>query len=699
MTCTNCAASIKRFLERKGMEEVVVDFASDSVYFEMVENDEALDKVKAGIHKLGFEVLENEDETSQKWWTLERKVWISAVFTLPLLMGHILMAIHFNSTLTVWLAKTHWMQLVLCLPVFLIGIAHFGRSAWSSTKTGVPNMDVLIFLGSTAAFIYSLVGLFMNEANYIFFETSATIITLVLVGNLLEKRAVSRTTAAVEELARLQPRKANRIKTDGSIETVDLQMVHVGDVLQINEGDSIPTDGSIEYGEVLVDESMLTGESLPVLRRVGEGVVGGSIVVNGNCQFRVNATGKKAVLGQIIELVKKAQLEKPGLQRLADRISAVFVPVVVGLALLTFILAYFVFQISLTQAIMNSIAVLVISCPCALGLATPTAVTVGVGLLAKAGVLVKGAQTMETFENIKRFVFDKTGTLTTGDFAVKKVNYHHQDKEWVNALIYQLEKHSNHPIARSLIKSLGNNGSQLLLENIEEIRGVGVRGRMLDSGLEVGLGSSAIAPEVTSGLSHDLYLTSDKQLLATVDIADEIRSDAAEMVRYLNNNHLETVLLSGDREQKTAEVARNLGIDIYFAGHRPEDKLKKITELSNDKPTAMIGDGINDAPALARADLGISISGGTKVAIQSAQIILLNGKLSQLPKAIEISKKTVRTIKQNLFWAFAYNVVAIPIAAVGLLNPMWAAFFMAFSDIVVIGNSLLLYWKNKPSLQ
>lgn len=692
MDCNNCAASINRFLERKGLEDVYVNFSTKEVRFRLGASGMTLEGVKQGIDKLGYEVV-NEDEPAKSRWTLERKLLVSAVFTLPLLLHHLLMV----AGLPIPVLDNPWIQLLVCLTPFTIGFLHFGRSALSSLRGGVPNMDVLIFIGSTAAFVYSLIGTLTEEPNYIFYETSATIITLVLLGNWLEQRAVRQTTTAIRDLAGLQPQRARRIMPSGTIVSVDREEIRPGYMLQVNEGDKVPADGLIRSGSGTVDESLLTGESDPVARAEGERVVGGSLLLQGNLQLEVTAIGKDAVLGQMIELVKTAQQDKPSIQRLADRISAVFVPVVLVIALLTLLLGHFAFGLVFQQALMNAIAVLVISCPCAMGLATPTAVMVGVGRLARNGVLVKGGQTLEQFAGIRRMVFDKTGTLTTGAFQLVNLDYHTPDKARVHALIYQLERHSSHPIARSLMKAMESrlNGVDLGELKVEEVKGEGLRATDAE-GNRYRIGSSARSGE---GGQAQVTLWQNDQALATLSLSDALKPQARPLIQYLGEQGIESYILSGDRQSKTEAVARELGIDRVYAEQKPDQKLRVIEKLSAEAPTAMVGDGINDAASLARASVGVSLSDASEVAIQSAQIVLLNGRLDHLQTAYALSKQTVLTIKQNLFWAFAYNVVAIPIAAVGLLNPMWGALFMAFSDVVVIGNSIRLKFKAIPGVR
>lgn len=688
MDCSNCANSIARFLERKGVEEVFVSFQTKEVRFRRNDDLLPLPEAVQGIQRLGYTVV--DDGQPKPFWNLERRLLLSAIFTSPLLLAHLLMAVGLHAA---WM-HNGWVQLALTVPVFLVGGLHFVRSAVSSLRSGVPNMDVLIAVGSTAALVYSLVGLLLRQPDYYFFETAASIITLVLLGNWLEHRAVAQTTTAIAELTSLQAPVARKWTPSGALVSLPVDQVRAGDVLQVYEGDKIPADGRVLEGAGQVDESMLTGESLAVDKRTGDSVIGACVLVGGNLRIEVSAAGRDTVLSRMIELVKTAQQDKPPIQRLADRISAVFVPVVLLISLATLLLAYWVFGLGFQQALLNAIAVLVISCPCAMGLATPTAVMVGVGRLARQGVLIKGGQTIEIFSRIRRFVFDKTGTLTNGNFDVRNVNYLGNNQQEVNAVLYAMEGHSNHPIAHSLLKwlSLQPKEGGVSLREIREDKGVGLSatdgmGRIYQ------LGSARILPKGMVVPSGQVYLLRDGELLAVVELMDELKEEAAQVIGYLHKHGLETVVLSGDTVDKTRDVAQALSIDKFYGAQLPEDKLSQISALSGEKPTAMVGDGVNDAPALARATLGVSLSNASQAAIESAQVVLLNGRLDALPKAIGIARATVLTIKQNLFWAFIYNIVAIPVAAMGYLNPMWGALFMAFSDVVVIGNSIRLKYK------
>ncbi len=694
MDCANCAASITRFLERKGLEDVYVNFQTREVRYQPQKDGLDEEAVKAGIRKLGYTVV--EPEQPEPWWTLEKKLLISAIFALPLLLHHLLLMIGVD----IPLLDNYWVQMIICLPPFLIGVTHFGGSALRSLRGGVPNMDVLIFVGSTAAFGYSLVGTFLDASQYIFYETAATIITLVLVGNWLEKRAVTQTTSAIQDLSKLQVEKARRIMPSGTIIEVDREEIQIGYHLQVNEGDRIPADGHIISGDVQIDESMITGESEPVLRSGGDAVIGASVVVSGHLRMEVDRLGKDSLLGQMIELVKTAQQDKPDIQRLADKISAIFVPVVLSIALVTFLVGWLAAGLAAQQAAMNAIAVLVISCPCAMGLATPTAVMVGVGRLARLGVLIKGGQTVETLADIRSMVFDKTGTLTHGQLSLARIDYLTSDEVRTDAIVYHLEKHSSHPIAKSLVSSLENrvngyhpDGYDWTDMEVREEKGRGVVGQLPD-GTTWKLGSARFHEQLTLDQpSSDLYLSENDHLLARIHLSDELKPEAEAALRDLRRQGIKTIILSGDRQEKTAAIAERVGVDTYYAEQLPEAKLARIESLASEGMVAMVGDGINDAPALAKATLGISLSNASQVAIQSARVVLLNGQLDKLPRAMAVARHTVLTIRQNLFWAFAYNVVAIPVAAFGFLNPMWGALFMAFSDVVVIGNSVRLKHK------
>lgn len=701
MDCTACALGITKTLQKKGLENVFVDFSTGEASF-LLDDKSKLPTIIKSIDDLGYKVVDSKylEENEGKMSAIEKRFYFTLPFTIILFFGHMLLPHDF-------ILNHPFIQLAMCLPVFVTGIIQFGKSAWGSLKTGVPNMDVLIFIGSTSAFIYSIIGIWMHFGthevhNYLFFETAATIITLVLLGNVFEHRSVRQTTTAIRELSAIQVTKAKMISLQMGKEViteVDYKNIHVGALLQVNSGDKIPVDGEIISGDASIDESMITGESLPVEKSIANKVIGGTILVTGNIRMRAEKVGDQTLLAKIIELVKKAQQAKPNIQKLGDKISAIFVPIVLGISILTFCVNYFFvdFGISidpLQESIMRSIAVLVISCPCAMGLATPTAVMVGIGRAAKRGILIKGGSTLEEFAKIKNIVFDKTGTLTTGDFKIKKIElFEGVSESEVKEILFILEQHSSHPIAKSIITELSGTGATKKFINIREEKGLGITATdELNNTYQVG--SYKIAAQISSNVTHNIYVLKNNLLIATIDIEDVIKLNAMETITELQGQGITTIMLSGDNRKKCEDLAKKINIAKVFSEQSPSQKLEVIEQLTKSAPTAMVGDGINDAPALSKATVGISLSNATQVAIQTAQIILLNNNdLSMLTEAHLISKHTLITIKQNLFWAFFYNIVAIPVAAMGFLSPTIGALTMAFSDVIVIGNSIRLKTK------
>jgi len=686
MTCTNCALGIEKYLQKQGLEDVHVNFSTAEAVFRNAA-DRNLKKIEKGIEKLGYKVV--DDASEEKGLNF---LEIKLLFTLPF-TGLLLAAMFIGAS---WLHNP-WLQLLLAIPVYLTGLQQFARSAYNSIKTGIPNMDVLVTLGSTAAFFYSLTGTLLELGPaYQYYETAASIITLILMGNVIEHRSVRQTTSALRELSHLQPDRARKINAESKqFEWVDTKTIQNGDLIQLLTGDRVPVDGKLIEGEGLINESMITGESLPVEKHTGKesSLIGGTLVENGSMIMQTTAIGADTTLAGIIRLVKEAQQHKPPIQRLADRVSAIFVPAVVLITIITFLLSWLVFSIGLQASFMHSVAVLVIACPCAMGLATPTAVMVGVGRAAKNGILIKGGATIEKLHRVKQVVFDKTGTLTTGNFKVGKPFLFSQATENTLSLWAALESHSNHPLAQAIGKAFGNK-KNYDFSHVETLKGLGLKG--LYQGKTYYAGSARFAVQklhLTEAPEADVIFFDDQELLASVMMEDEIKPGVAKAVAALHKQHIKTILLSGDRKKKCNQIAEQSGIDQVFAEQLPDQKLEVIKRLSSEMPTAMIGDGINDAPALSAADLGISFGQASQVAIQSADVILLKDDMQVLTNAFGLGKKTVSTIKQNLFWAFFYNVIAIPVAAIGLLNPMLAALSMAFSDVFVVGNSIRLRFK------
>jgi len=683
MTCNNCATGISKHLERNKIDEVSVNFSLGEVSCSTNKKN-TQQKIISIIEDIGYKV-KKENQKENKYQKVEILFFISLLFTVPL-FSHMFLDqsnILYNPLV----------QLILCIPVYIIGIIYFGKSAFGSLKIGVPNMDVLIFIGCSAAFFYSIYGwwLFYGTdlvGQYLFFETSATIITLVLLGNVLEHRSVKQTTTALKELSEIQNIIAKKVVGDKIIE-IKFEDIKVGDILIINNGDIIPIDGKIIWGNCTVDESMITGESLPTNKEISSEVIGGTIINSGNVKIEVVNVGDNTILSQIIDLVKNAQKDQPEIQKLGDKVSSIFVPIVLIISISTFFISHFFFNISSIDAFLRSVAVLVISCPCAMGLATPTAIMVGIGRAAKNGILIKGGQTLEKMASIKNIAFDKTGTITTGDFKINNFNVIEGDVKEIKNIVYNIEKYSSHPIAKSLIKELDQYSKEIDLNNINEENGLGITAHHNDNQYFIGRNISGEKYK-----KHDVYITKNNILIATINLVDEIKSGTHQVIKDLKNSGYSTILISGDSKEKCNLVNKELSFNSLFSEQLPKSKLDKIEELNNKNATMMLGDGINDAPALAKATLGVSLGNASQIAIQSSEIILLNNNnLKQLPKALQIGKHTLLTIKQNLFWAFSYNIIAIPIACCGYLNPMWAALFMAFSDVIVIGNSIRLKFK------
>ena len=695
MDCTNCALTINRYLQKEGMQSVKVNFIGGDVSFETdgSKTNEALTK---GIANLGYKVVDESIATPiqnskfkiQNFFSNHLQRFLFCLpFTLVLMLHMLPWHIHF--------LMNPWIQMAICIPVYVVGMGYFGVSAFKSLRGGIPNMNVLIAIGATAAFVYSLIGSIGNLGmDYVFYETTATIITLVFLGEWIEHKSVATTQKELNKLAANQKVMANMIAFDEEhkelIFPVENTALHVGDLILIKTGEQVPIDCKILWGDVHVNEALLTGESKPIFKTKKDALIGGSIINDGTVKAQVTAVGKDTVLSNILMLVKQAQGEKPPIQELADKISAIFVPAVLAIAVLTFLINYFAFDISSTNSLMRSIAVLVISCPCAMGLATPAAIAVGLGRAAKNGILFRNAKSLELFKSIKTVLFDKTGTLTKGQMSVSKFQTS-IDEILFKQIIFSLEKYSNHPIAKAITTDWKIN-NPINWKKIEEIKGLGMKAEDAEGNVYQ-LGAYKIASTLTEDLSRTAYLLQNEKLIGWFDVEDEIRSEAKEVISYLHKKNIQTILLSGDSLERTKKIADSLGIDKVYAEKTPEEKLKIVGELNSQSPVAMVGDGINDAPALAKATIGISMSDATQLAVQSAQVVLMNKGIQHLPLALGLGKHTFKTIKGNLFWAFIYNIVAIPIAAVGLLQPGFAALAMGFSDVVLAINSIWLKFK------
>lgn len=693
MDCNTCALNIHKYLEKKGAVNVKVNFATGDVSFDRHLTLEE-EHLANGINGLGYKVTgqHSKDSSGKKPFlsTHLQRFWFCFPFT-AILMLHMIPALHIH-----WLMN-HWVQMALTIPVYLVGMSYFGKSAYHSIRNRMPNMNVLIAIGATAAFVYSLYGSLTGQAEqYMFYETAATIITLVFLGNYMEETSIGSTQRELNKLAKSQKVMANMIAFDDEhkeqIFPVENTQLRVGDLVLVRNGEQVPIDCKILWGDAHVSEAIITGESLPVHKKAKDKLIGGSVLTDGTVKAQVTATGDDTVLSGILNMVKQAQSEKPPVQLLADKISAVFIPVVLGIALVTFVVSWILLN-EFTEALMRSIAVMVIACPCAMGLATPAAIAVGLGRAARTGILFRNATSLETFKDIKQVVFDKTGTLTTGLFTLGEwqITDPSVTTEEFKRIVFSLEKYSNHPIARCISENWKIK-NPLPWVKIEEVKGRGMQATDQE-GNQFTAGSYRTAEGLIKEENHNVYILRNGALLGWIDVKDEVRPEAKAVIDYLHKKNIRTILLSGDRMEKCKQLAFKLGIDTVIAEQTPEQKLLKIAELSEKTPTAMVGDGINDAPALAKATIGISMNEASQIAVQSAQVVLMNHGLKNLPAALGLGKHTYLTIKQNLFWAFAYNIVAIPVAAFGFLTPTFGALVMGMSDVVLAVNSIRLFFK------
>lgn len=693
MDCSSCAVSIEKKLNERGLKNVSVSFPNAEAVFTN-DSNLSLSSIVTDIESLGYKVILDQNKGNKVWYqTTAGRFYLTLPFS-AVLMLHMVFPDSFLGN--------HWIQLFLCLPVFIIGWISFGKSSIASTLNGTPNMDVLILLGSSAAFVYSLLGMLLMPHSHqmLFFETTSTIITLVLLGNLIEQNTVQQTTTAIKDLAQLQPQTAQKVFLflgEEKTESINFKEIKPGDILLVNTGDKIPADGEIIWGQGTVNESMITGETMPVERITRGKVLAGTILEQGTFKMRVTKSNEDSALAHIIALVKEAQRNKPEIQKLGDKVSNIFVPSVVIISIITFLITYFVIEKSFATSLINAIAVLVISCPCAMGLATPTAVMAGLGRASKNGMLIKGATTMETLSKAKIIFFDKTGTLTKGNFVIENLKIQGLlSMQEVKDIIFSIESHSSHPIAKALCHNLKHETKAKKFTEIIEHKGLGLEAKD-ELGNSYLLGSKSLLHDHNIEIEEnnfDIYLCVNGKQNAAFKIADEVKEDANLLIQKLKALNFEVVMLSGDKKEKCASVAAALGIQKVFSEQLPAQKLEILRNYGSQQTTVMVGDGINDAPALSAAHVGISLSSASEAAINAAQIVLIKPhQMMDVFEVIKLSKATMQTIKQNLFWAFLYNIIAIPIAAAGFLSPMIGALSMAFSDVIVVGNSIRLKFR------
>lgn len=707
MTCANCSARVEKELKATdGVVEANVNLATEKATVSFEQGITADDLIKR-VENIGYGAILFDEAHKQKiveekqryLAKMKRDLIISGILTLPLMAAMIAMLLGSHAG---WVHFLHRpvVQLILVTPVqFWIG-RRFYSGAYHALKTKAPNMDVLVAMGTTAAYVLSVYNGFFNAHNSdLYFESSGMIITLILLGKYLEQKAKTKTSDAIKQLMALQAKTATVLRKGEELK-IPIENVLVGDLLLVRPGEQIPVDGVIKSGQTTLDESMLTGESLPVDKSVDAQVFGGTLNTTGSIQLLATQVGSMTVLSRIIRMVEDAQGEKAPIQQIADRISGIFVPTVLVIAAITFVVTGFVLG-NWETAIVHSVSVLVIACPCALGLATPTAIMVGTGLGAKNGILIKGGGALEKTAHLTTVVLDKTGTITVGKPVV--ADFFTEDEDALTILT-SIENYSEHPLAKAIVNYGKERTNLKPVTDFESLTGRGVTGKV--DGKTYYVGSKRSVTE--RGLTIDnlaevtqleaegktvMFLSDEKNILASISVTDQIKDSSKQAIANLQSQGLTVKMLTGDNLQTAHYIGEQVGLtekDI-IAEVLPEDKADVVRDLQQKAETVgMVGDGINDAPALALADIGIAMGSGADIAMETADITLMNSDLVSVSKSIKLSKVTLNKIKQNLFWAFLYNVIGIPFAAFGFLNPIIAGAAMAFSSVSVLLNSLSL---------
>ncbi len=719
MTCASCVAHVEKgIINVDGIDMATVNLATEKATVSYDPSEVDIDYILSAVSDAGYRAsvyTGENDESELKRIQIEKKLKnqliLSSVLSFPLIMA--MFAGLFKIEGLMFLHNP-FLQLILATPVqFYIGY-RFYKSAYKTIKSGSPGMDVLVALGTSSAYLFSIFNGFIAErlgveSSGLYFEASAVIITLVLLGKYLEMRAKGKTAEAIKKLMGLQPKNAS-VERDGEVVVIPISDVLPGDIVHVKPGERIPVDGQIVSGSTSVDESMITGESMPVEKLVGDSLVGGTMNSYGSVRYKATHVGKDSVLARIISVVEEAQGSKAPIQKLADKVAAVFVPVVLVIALVTFLIWWLIMG-SLTSAVVSAVAVLVIACPCALGLATPTAIMVGTGIGASRGILIRNGEVLQLAGKLDTVVLDKTGTITMGKPELQEiVTFSDFTEDEVLQIAASLENNSEHPLAAAIVNA-AEKKEILLIDNSEfkAIPGKGIKGKIEGKTYLLGTedfmvtneivieelvaGKASLESEGRTVMILSVKLENNKKSypIGLIAVADSIKEHSAEGVKLLKDLDLSVFMITGDNYRTAKSIAHTAGIENILAEVMPEGKAEEVRKLQEaGRVVAMVGDGVNDAPALALADIGIAMGEGSDIAMESADVTLMRGDLREISAAILISRKTMGKIKQNLFWAFFYNTVGIPFAALGFLNPIIAGAAMAFSSVSVVSNSLSL---------
>jgi Cu+-exporting ATPase len=722
MSCASCVLRVEKALKKvEGVRAATVNLATEQTTITFDPERVTLARLSQAVADAGYSLgkpigKDTPEDGGERYQAglrrLKTELAVSVSLTLPVMVISMLsMTSWFHSVFPLGMREINILLLLLTTPVLLFSGRRFFAGFWKTARRATADMNTLVAVGTGAAYIYSAAAVLFPgwlkgaaEGGSVYFDTAATIITLILVGKYLEARAKRRASDAIRSLLRLQPPTA-RVIRDGNESDIPVSQVALDDIVVVRPGERIPVDGLVDFGSTTVDESMVTGESLPVEKSPGDRLVGGTVNRNGSVTLRATAVGAHTLLAQIVKLVEEAQGSKAPIQTLADRIASVFVPFVIGLALLTLVGWQFAAGAPFAHALVNFIAVLIIACPCALGLATPTAMTVGIGVAASHGILIRNAGSLEKAKTVTTIVMDKTGTVTEGKPAVTDViPLGEKTREDLLRYAAAVERQSEHPLAEAVLEGARRSRVEIRQsESFRSLTGLGVTG--IVDGRRVAAGNAAMmnqqGVDISGVLATVEKLTGEGKTLLFVAIdgfpagiiavADRIKPTSAEAVRDLRQMGIEVIMLTGDNETTARAIASQAGIERVLAGVLPAGKADQIRRLQAEgKTVAMVGDGINDAPALALADVGIALGTGTDIAMEAADITLMKGDLATIALAIRLSSGTLSIIRQNLFWAFLYNVIAIPLAAFGLLTPVVAAGAMALSSVSVVTNSLRL---------